>query len=172
MKGTSLLNQTESKENLMQTKTKLIGGASVAAAIVLSTVVAFTGLAHAQDQKHDSHGKTHDHAHAMKMTKMTQIKTQADAETLKPGDSIAMVCSVCKMVTVHPVGNDKSHVKMMTVGNTHTCSSCSGKVTVKGTGEGEGKHQEVKYVCGKCGDDAMFVVATKAADHEKHHQHK
>ena len=39
---------------------------------------------------------------------------------------------MCKIVTVHPVGNDKSHVEMMTVGNTHTCSSCSGKVTVNG----------------------------------------
>lgn len=152
----------------MQTKTKLIGGTSVAAAIMLGTVIAITGLAHAQDQKHESH----DHAHAMKMTKMTHIKTQAEAEALKPGDSIAMVCSMCKIVTVHPVGNDKSHVKMMTAGNTHTCSSCSGKVTVKGTGKGEGKRQEVKHACGKCGEDAMFVVTTKSGDHEKHSQHK
>lgn len=153
----------------MQTRIKLFG---VAAAIILGTVIAFTGLSHAQNQKHDSHGKSHDHAHAMKMTTMTQIKTQAEAEALKPGDSIAMVCSMCKIVNVHPVGTDKSHVKMMTVGDTHTCSACSGKVTVKGTGKGEGKLQQVKHVCGKCGDDAMFVVATKAAAHEKHSQHK
>ena len=153
----------------MQTTSKLIGGVSVVAAIALGAAIAFTGLAQAQDEKHDSHGKSHDHAHAMKMT---HVKTQAEAEALKPGDSMAMVCSMCKIVTVHPVGNDKSHVKMMTVGNTHTCSSCSGKVTVKGTGKGEGKHQEVKHVCGKCGEDAMFVVATNSAAHEKHGQHK
>lgn len=156
----------------MQTKSKLIGGAGVAAALMLGTVIAFTGLAHAQDQEHDSHGKSHDHAHAMKMTKMTHIKMQAEAEALKPGDSIAMVCSMCKIVTVHPIGNDKSHVKMMTVGNTHTCSACDGKVTVKGTGKGQDKHQEVKHVCGKCGDDAMFVVATKAGGHKEHGQHE
>ncbi|MEM6467968.1 MAG: hypothetical protein AAF802_00255 [Planctomycetota bacterium] len=156
----------------MQTKSKLIGGVGVVASIMLATVITFAGLANAQDHKHDSHGKNHDHAHAMKMTKMTHIKTRAEAEALKPGDSIAMVCSMCKIVTVYPVGNDKSHVEMMTVGNTHTCSSCSGKVTVKGTGKAEGRHQEVKHVCGKCGEDAMFVVATKAGDHEKHRQHK
>ena len=156
----------------MQTKSKWIGGVGVVAAIMLGTVIALAGLASAQDHKHDSQGKNHNHAHAMKMTKMTHIKTQAEAEALKPGDSIAMVCSMCKIVTVHPVGNDKSHVEMMTVGNTHTCSSCSGMVTVKGTGKGEGKHQEVKHVCGKCGEDAMFVVATMAGDHEKHSQHK
>lgn len=155
----------------MQTKTTFIGGFSVAAAIALGVAITFAGLAHAQDQNHDSHGKTHDHAHAMKMTKMTQIKTQAEAEALKPGDSIAMVCNMCKIVTVHPVGNDKSHVKMMTVGNTHTCSACSGKVTVEGTGKGKGKHQEVKHVCGKCGDDAMFVVATKSGLGDEHTNH-
>ena len=156
----------------MQTKIKLIGGVGVVAAIMLGTVITLAGLVSAQDHKHDSHGTSDDQAHAMKMTKMTHINTQAEAKALKPGDSIAMVCSMCKIVTVHPVGNDKSHVEMMTVGNTHTCSSCSGKVTVKGTGKGEGKHQEVKHVCGKCGEDAMFVVATMAGDHEKHSQHK
>lgn len=156
----------------MQTNSKWIGGVGVVAAIMLGTVITLAGLASAQDHKHDSQGKNHSHAHAMKMTKMTHIKTQAEAEALKPGDSIAMVCSMCKIVTVHPVANDKSHVEMMTVGNTHTCSSCSGKVTVKGTGKGEGKHQEVKHVCGECGEDAMFVVATKAGDHEKHRQDK
>ena len=156
----------------MQERRKLIGGLGVVAAIMLSTAIALAGLAHAQNGKHESHGKSHDHAHAMKMARMTQIRTQAEAEALKPGDSIAMVCSMCKVVIVHPVGNDNSHVKMMTVGNTHTCSSCSGKVTVEGTGEGEGKHQEVKHVCGKCGEDAMFMVATKAGDHDKHSQHK
>ena len=156
----------------MQTTTKYIGGISVVTAIALGIAITFTGLVHAQDKNHDSHGKKHDHAHAMKMTKMTHITTQAEAEALKPGDSIAMVCSMCKIVTVHPVGNDQSHVKMMTVGNTHTCSACEGKVTVEGTGKGKGKHQEVKHVCGECGDDAMFVVATKAGDHDKHSQHK
>ena len=154
----------------MQTKTKLVSATAIASVFALGVALTFTSLASADDKEHKGHGKEHQH-HAQ-MMKMTQIKTQAEAEALKPGDSIAMVCSMCKYVTVHPVGNDKSHIQMMTAGNTHTCSVCGGKVTVKGTGKGQGKHQEVKHVCSKCGDDAMFVVATKSANHATHDEHK
>lgn len=150
----------------METRSNLVGGVSVAAAIAVTMAIAFTVLAHAEDDKHESHGN------AMKMTRLTQIKTQAEAETLKPGDSIAMVCSMCKIVTVHPVGNDKSHIEMMTIGNSHVCAACGGKVAVQGTGKGEGKAQQVKHVCAKCGEDAMFVVATKEDNQEKHNHIK
>jgi len=89
------------------------------------------------------------------------ITTQAEAEALKPGDSISMVCSMCKNVMVHAVTKDETHVKMMTIGQKHTCADCGGTVTVAGTGKGEGKNEEVKHVCSHCGDDAMFVCATK-----------
>lgn len=93
---------------------------------------------------------------------MNHIKTQAEAEALKPGDSMSMTCSMCKYVVVRKVGTDKAHVKMMTIGEKSTCVSCGGKVKVVGTGEGKGKNEEVKHVCSGCGDDAMFVCATKA----------
>jgi len=32
---------------------------------------------------------------------------------------------------------------------------------VTATGKGEGKNAEVKHVCSKCGDDAMFVCASE-----------
>ncbi|MDI1314875.1 hypothetical protein [Prosthecobacter sp.] len=92
---------------------------------------------------------------------MNQIKTQAEAEALKPGDSISMACSMCKNVMVMPVTAGTEHVKMMTVGEKHTCPSCKGTVTIVGTGKGEGKNQEVKHVCSHCGDDAMFICASK-----------
>ena len=111
----------------------------------------------------------HDGNHALHMN---HIQTQAEAEALKPGDSIAMACSMCKHVMVHPVTKDKSHVKMMTIGEKHKCSACGGTVTVVGTGKGKGKNETVKHVCSKCGDDVMFVCATKpgsgAAKHEHH----
>jgi hypothetical protein len=97
-------------------------------------------------------------SHAMTMN---QIKTQAEAEALKPGDSISMACSMCKNVMVMPVTAGTEHVKMMTIGEKHTCPSCKGTVEVVGTGKGEGKNQEVKHVCSKCGDDAMFICASK-----------
>jgi hypothetical protein len=93
---------------------------------------------------------------------MGQIKTQADAEALKPGDSISMACGKCKSVMVMTVTSDTEHVKMMTVGEKSVCDACGGAVEVVGTGKGEGKNQEVKHVCSKCGDDAMFVCASKA----------
>ena len=105
---------------------------------------------------------------------MNQIKTQAEAEALKPGDSISMACNSCKNVTVMTVTSGTEHIKLMTIGEKHECPLCKGTVTVVGTGKGEGKNQEVKHVCSKCGEDAMFVCASKpgsgamkSMDHDK-----
>jgi hypothetical protein len=95
------------------------------------------------------------------MLQMQQIKTQAQAEALKPGDSMSMTCSKCKHVMVRKVTTDNEHVKMMTVGDKSTCQACGGSVEVVATGTGKGKDAEVKHVCSKCGDDAMFCSATK-----------
>jgi hypothetical protein len=90
---------------------------------------------------------------------MKPINTQAQAEELKPGDSIAMVCSMCKSVMVHNVTTDKGHVKVMTVGEKHLCPGCNSTITVVGTGKG--KHDAVKHSCEKCGDESVFCCATK-----------
>jgi RNase P subunit RPR2 len=94
------------------------------------------------------------------MMQMEHITTQAQAEALQPGDSMAMTCTKCKDVMVQKVTTDKAHVKMMTVGEKLKCS-CGGTVEVVATGKGEGKNAEVKHVCSKCGDDAMFCSAVK-----------
>lgn len=92
---------------------------------------------------------------------MQHIKTQAQAEALKPGDSMSMACAKCKVVTVWDVTADKAHVKMMTVGEKVKCPGCDGTVEVVAAGKGTGKDAEVTYVCSKCGEDAMFCAATK-----------
>jgi hypothetical protein len=74
---------------------------------------------------------------------------------------MSMTCAKCKVVTVQKVTTDKAHVKMMTVGEKLKCPACEGSVEVVATGKGEGKDAEVKHVCSKCGDDAMFCAATK-----------
>ena len=102
----------------------------------------------------------HDKA-AHNMTQMQHITTQAQAEALKPGDSMSMTCTKCKSVMVQKVTADKAHVKMMTVGEKVMCHACDGTVEVVATGKGEGKNAEVKHVCSKCGDDAMFCSAVK-----------
>ena len=47
------------------------------------------------------------------------IKTEAQAEALKPGDKIAMVCAKCQSVMMHNVETQKGHIKVMTVGEKH-----------------------------------------------------
>lgn len=130
----------------------------------LALALAFTVwsvAAQAADDKHESQPSLH----------MNHIKTQAEAEALKPGDSISMVCNMCKNVMVHEVTKDETHAKMMTVGQKHTCQDCGGAVEVVGTGKGSGKNEEVKHVCSKCGDDAMFVCASKpGSGASKHHE--
>lgn len=98
---------------------------------------------------------------APNMIEMRHITTQAQAEAMKPGDAMSMTCTACKSVIVQKVTTDKAHVKMMTVGETLMCHMCDGTVSVVATGKGSGKDAEVKHVCSKCGDDAMFCAATK-----------
>lgn len=98
---------------------------------------------------------------------MKQIKTPAEADALKPGDSMAMVCAKCKSVVVHNVTVEKGHIKTMTVGEKHLCPGCNSTITVVGVGKGpNGAHNEVKHVCGKCGSDSAFCCSTKAGSGE------
>jgi hypothetical protein len=90
---------------------------------------------------------------------MKQITTPAQAEALKPGDSLTMVCSMCKSVMLHNVNTEKGHIKVMTVGEKHMCPGCESTITVVGTGKG--KHDEIKHTCQKCGNDSVFCCATK-----------
>jgi len=91
---------------------------------------------------------------------MKPITTPAEAEALKPGDQIAMVCAKCKSVVVHRIATERDqHTKTMTVGEKHACPGC--ERTIEGTGFGKGKHDQVKHVCAKCGDDSAFCCATK-----------
>lgn len=136
------------------------------------TLVAFVALALGVFIKATAPVKADDgqHPHSQHDTlHMTHISTQSEAEALKPGDSIAMACSMCKHIMVHHVTKDRSHVKLMTIGQKHKCV-CGGTVTVVGTGKGQGKNELVNHVCSTCGDDAMFVCATKP-DHRQKHQH-
>jgi predicted RNA-binding Zn-ribbon protein involved in translation (DUF1610 family) len=96
---------------------------------------------------------------ATDLMNLNRITTQAQAEALKPGDTLAMVCSKCKSVVTHNVTTEKGHIKTMTVGEKHLCPGCGNTITVTGTSKG--KHDEVKHTCSKCGDDSAFCCATK-----------
>lgn len=144
------------KDTVMKTKHNLLSKISLSPglAVALAFAVWLPGAARAADHPADHAKGTN------AMTHMQHIMTQAQAEALKPGDSMAMTCTKCKDVMVQKVTTDKAHVKMMTVGEKLKCS-CGGTVEVVATGKGSGKNAEVKHVCSKCGDDAMFCTATK-----------
>lgn len=136
----------------MKTKTSLFGRSTISSglALALAFAVGLPGPARAAEHKGDMGGMN-----------MNHIKTQAEAEALKPGDSMSMTCTKCKSVMIQKVTTDKAHIKMMTIGEKTMCHACDGTVTIVGTGKGEGKNEEVKHVCSKCGDDAMFCSAVK-----------
>lgn len=90
---------------------------------------------------------------------LNQINTPAQAQDLKPGDSIAMVCSKCKSVAVEHVNIEKGHIRTVTVGEKHICPGCGGQIEV--VGHGKQKHDVVTHTCSKCGDDSAFCCATK-----------
>jgi len=146
----------------MTKKTNLVSTISLTSGLAITLALAawWSVAAQAADEKHDAH-QGHQVAH------MNHITTQAEAEALKPGDALAMACSKCKHVMVQHVTKDSAHVKLMTIGEKHKCV-CGGTVTVVGTGKGKGKSEEVNQVCSKCGDDAMFVCATKPGSGGEH----
>ena len=136
----------------MKMKTNLLSRISISSGLALALAFAawLPGATRAAEHEGDMGGMH-----------MNHIKTQAEAEALKPGDTMSMTCTKCKSVMVQKVTNDKAHIKMMTIGEKTMCHACDGTVEVVGTGKGEGKNEEVKHVCSKCGDDAMFCSATK-----------
>lgn len=132
-------------------KKSRFGKLALAAGLAIGTLAAvcFPIQARAADQMK---GAEH-------LLQLKGITTKAQAESLKPGDSIAMVCAKCKSVTFQNVTTEKGHIKVVTVGEKHLCPGCDSTIEV--VGAGKGKHDNVKHVCGACGD-GVFCCATKA----------
>ena len=93
------------------------------------------------------------------MMMLHHVDTCAMMGELKPGDSVAMVCTMCKSVMVHTVTTEKGHIKTMTVGEKHLCPGCNSTITV--VGAGKGKNDVVTHTCEKCGPESVFCCATK-----------
>ena len=134
---------------------KLLG-----AALVLATVMAASlpATIHAADQMKGG------------QVLMKSINTPAEAEALKPGDAITMVCAKCKTVMLHNVTTEKGHIQVMSVGSKHLCPGCDSTITV--VGAGKGKHDVVKHSCEKCGDESVFCCATKPGEGKTHGMEK
>ena len=130
-----------------KTASQIIFGMGAAFAVAMAASLPVTARA-AEPMKGGPH-----------MLHLMGVKTEAQAEALKPGDAIAMVCTKCQSVMIHNVTTEKGHIKVMTVGEKHLCPGCDSTITVVGTGKG--KHDAVKHTCEQCGDDSVFCCATK-----------
>ena len=94
------------------------------------------------------------------------INTKQQADALKTGDSMAMVCAKCKTVWVSRVKRGAKGAQLLTEGGqsteiigTHACKGCNSTLTV--VGHAKGDITELKHSCGACGDDSAFCCATK-----------
>ena len=99
---------------------------------------------------------------------LNKVETKADADALKPDDSIAMVCAKCKTVYVTRVKQGVKGAELlmakgqpMELIGTHPCTGCHSTVTVTTTSQGKGKEAVLKHSCSSCGDDSAFCCATK-----------
>jgi hypothetical protein len=97
---------------------------------------------------------------------LQRVETKAQADALKPADTIAMVCAKCKTVYVTRVKQGvKGAELLMAKGQpkeligTHACAGCNSTLTIVGVQKGA--HLELKHTCGTCGDDSAFCCATK-----------
>jgi len=93
------------------------------------------------------------------------VNTKQEVDSLKTGDSIAMVCAKCKTVWVTRVKQGTKGAQLLMEGGqpteligTHACAGCNSTLEV--TGHGKGKETVLKHSCKACGDDSAFCCAT------------
>jgi predicted RNA-binding Zn-ribbon protein involved in translation (DUF1610 family) len=132
----------------MNTKFSLIRSLTLAAAVAAMMGVGNT--VKAEDKHLTMKGAEH----------LQHLNSPKQAEALKKGDTITMVCSKCKTVAVTRVTKEwKGGKTYMQPGTKHGCSGCGSEITV--VGQRMDQKEIVKHVCKACGDDSAFCCATK-----------
>jgi hypothetical protein len=94
---------------------------------------------------------------AERLQRLTNIRTFGDAENVRAGDRLVMVCSKCKTVMMHTVSRSKGRA-IPTLTAKHLCAGCNS--TIEAVGHGKAKTDVVKHVCSGCGDESVFCCAT------------
>ena len=95
---------------------------------------------------------------------LQHLTSPKQASDLKKGDTIAMVCAMCKDVTVTRV-EKKGGREFLVPGNKHNCAMCGGTVT--SVGQRADKKDIVTHSCDKCGGESAFCCATKKGMEKK-----
>lgn len=96
---------------------------------------------------------------------LQSLSSKKELDTLKTGDTIAMVCAKCKTVWITRVREGAKGAQILNEGGkpvdiigTHSCVGCKDTVTV--TGHVKGDITELKHTCNACGGE-VFCCATK-----------
>ena len=89
---------------------------------------------------------------------LQHLNSVEKAKELKTGDTVAMVCAMCKNVAVTRVEKQRGR-EFLTPGTEHGCSMCGGTVTT--VGQRMDKKEVITHTCSKCGGESAFCCATK-----------
>lgn len=92
---------------------------------------------------------------------LQHLNSPEKAKELKTGDTVAMVCSMCKNVAVTRVEKQRGR-EFLTPGTKHECPMCGGTVT--SVGQRMDKKDVVTHTCSKCGGESAFCCATKPGE--------
>ena len=92
---------------------------------------------------------------------LRHLNSTEQASALKPGDTVAMVCSMCKNVAITRVEKERGR-ELLTPGTKHECPMCGGIVT--SVGQRIDKKDVITHNCSKCGGESAFCCATKHGD--------
>jgi len=96
------------------------------------------------------------------------LNSREQADKLKKGDQVAMVCSMCKSVAVVRVERERGR-EFLKPGTKHGCAGCG--ATVEVIGQRMGNKETVRHVCSKCGEQSAFCCATPQSDEKGGHKH-
>jgi hypothetical protein len=91
-----------------------------------------------------------------------EAATQAEIESLKPGERYALVCMECKSITVKEITDEKEAKALCHEGGYLHCDSCKKKFTIKYLGP-PGKETTTSKVTivNEKGEQCMFIVTIK-----------
>lgn len=90
--------------------------------------------------------------------RLSQITTTDEERSLKPGDSVAMVCTQCKSV-VYLNLDRASKEALSPLEQDHPCPGC--KANIKRVRVGKSHQTKIIHVCEKCGEDSVFCCASR-----------
>src|ERR1043166_5784609 len=110
----SINKATRKNHAIMKTNNNLITKISLYSGLALGLTFAAWLPAHANAAE-QMKGAEH-------LLHLQGIKTKAEADALKPGDTMAMVCTKCKTVIIERVTLEKGHIKHLTPGEKHLCT--------------------------------------------------